>query len=114
MFFSLTVIDEADRRAEAGTVTRFSSFDFLKSVGQTIEEVLLLLGEAQPQIELQLSLYCPACRTKSLLPRQLANANYDRRRNDTAFPLNRRKTLNTQKVIFVFAASSALPSGRPP
>lgn len=51
--------------------THFSSFDFFKTVRQTIEEVLPLLVEAEPQIELQLSLNCPACRTKPLLTRQL-------------------------------------------
>lgn len=70
--FQLTVVDDADRGAGVRTGTRFSSFEFLKSVGQPVKEVFLLLGEAEPQIEFQLSLHCPARRTKSLLPRQLA------------------------------------------
>lgn len=53
------------------TGTCLSSFDLFKPIRQTVEKVLPLLVEAEPQIQLQLSLDCPACRTKPLLTRQL-------------------------------------------
>lgn len=67
----LTVVDKADRGDGLKTGVHFSSFDLFKSIRQTIEEVLPLLVEAQPQIQLQFSLNCPTCRTKALLTRQL-------------------------------------------
>lgn len=70
--FQLTVVDETDWGAGVRTGTHFSCFEFLKTIGQPVEEVFLLLSEAEPQVELQLSLDCPARRSKSLLPRQLA------------------------------------------
>lgn len=51
--------------------THFSSFKLFKTIRQTTEEVLPLLAEAEPQIELQLSLNGPACRAEALLPRKL-------------------------------------------
>lgn len=71
MFCPLTVVDEADRGARVNAGNHFSSFNLFKTVRQTTEEVLPLLAEAKPQIELQLSLHCPAGRAEALLPRQL-------------------------------------------
>lgn len=45
--------------------------DLLKATGQATQEVLSLLAEAQPQVELQLGLYCPACRAEAPLPWEL-------------------------------------------
>lgn len=67
----LTVVDEADGGDRLKTGAHFSGFDLLKTIRQTIEEVLPLLVEAKPQIQLQLSLNCPACMTEPLLTRQL-------------------------------------------
>ena len=41
----------------------------LETAGQTLEEVLLVLGQSQPQEELQLGLYGPARLSGGLLPR---------------------------------------------
>lgn len=71
VFAALTVVNEADRWHRLKTWTYFSSFNLFKSIGQTAEEVFLLLVEAQPQIQFQLCLNSPACRTKALLTRQL-------------------------------------------
>lgn len=67
----LTVVDEADGGDRVKTGAHFSRFDLFKTVRQTAEKVLPLFVEAEPQIQLQLSLNCPACRAKSLLTRQL-------------------------------------------
>lgn len=67
----LTVIDKADRGDRLKTRAHFSSFDLFKTIRQTIKEVLPLLVQAQPQIQLQLSLNGPACMTKALFTRQL-------------------------------------------
>lgn len=45
--------------------------DFLKAVGKAAEEVLPVLAEAEPQVELQLGLDRPACGAEALLARKL-------------------------------------------
>ena len=57
------------------TGASFSSFNLFETVGQSAEEVLSLLVKAKPQIQLQLSLNGPACRTEPLLTRQLWTQN---------------------------------------
>lgn len=47
-----TVVDEADRRRRVETGPRLSRCDFLETVGKPVEEVLPLLAEAEPQVEL--------------------------------------------------------------
>lgn len=69
-FIALTVVDEADGGERLKTGARFSC-NLLKAVGQPTEEILPLLVEAKPQVQLQLSLNGPACRTEALLTRQL-------------------------------------------
>lgn len=67
----LTVVDEADGGDRVKAGTSFNCLNFFKTIRQTTEEVFPLLVETQPQIQLQLSLNCPASRTKPLLTRQL-------------------------------------------
>lgn len=66
-----TVVDEADRRRRVKTGRRLSRCDFLEAVGEPVEEVLPLLAEAEPQVELQLGLDRPACGAEALLTREL-------------------------------------------
>lgn len=94
----LTVVDEADRGGRVKTGTHFSSSDFFKTIGQTIDEILSLLVEAKPQIQLQLSLNCPACRTKPLLARQLWT-DYSSRRWNNREDLYRKNTLQSTANI---------------
>lgn len=53
------------------TRAHLGRFDFLKPIGKAAEKVLPLLAEAEPQVELQLGLHRPACRTETLLTREL-------------------------------------------
>lgn len=55
------------------TGTHLGSSDFLEPVRKPVEEVLPLLVEAEPQIQLELGLHRPACRTEALLTGQLQN-----------------------------------------
>lgn len=57
---SLTGVDQADWRKGVQTQA-LGCFDLLEATGQATQEVLSLLTEAQPQVELQLGLYCPTC-----------------------------------------------------
>lgn len=66
-----TVVDEADRRHQVKTGPRLRRRDFLEAVGEPAEEVLPLLVEAEPQVELQLGLDRPAGGAEALLARQL-------------------------------------------
>lgn len=68
-----TVVDEADGGCRVKAGTHLGSSDFLEPVGKPVEEVLPLLVEAEPQIQLQLGLHRPACRTEALLTGQLEN-----------------------------------------
>lgn len=67
---SLTGVDQADWRKGVQTQA-LGCFDLLEATGQATQEVLPLLTEAQPQVELQLGLDCPTCRAKAPLPWQL-------------------------------------------
>lgn len=67
---SLTHVGEAD----GGSRVRARSFQhlvLLKAVGQTRQEVFPLTVQTQPQVDLCLSLHCPASCPKALLTRQL-------------------------------------------
>lgn len=66
-----TVVDEADRRHRVKTGPRLRRRDFLEAVGEPAEEVLPLLVEAEPQVELQLGLDRPAGGAEALLAWQL-------------------------------------------
>ena len=68
---ALTVVDEADGGHGLEPWPRPGGFGLLKAVGQAAQEVLPLLVEAQPQVELQLGLHRPARRPEPLLPREL-------------------------------------------
>lgn len=94
----LTVVDKADRGGRVKTGTHFSSSDFFKTIGQTIDEILSLLVEAKPQIQLQLSLNCPACRTKPLLARQLWTDYSSRRWNDYEDLYRKNKLQSTANI----------------
>lgn len=50
---------------------RLDGLGLLVAAGQSLEEVLLVLGQAQPQEDLQLGLDRPPRLTSSLLARQL-------------------------------------------
>lgn len=70
------------------TGAHLSCCDFLKPIGKTAEEVLSLLAEAEPQVELQLGLHCPACRTEALLTGELKKIQphgLDRQREEKSF-----------------------------
>ena len=74
----LTVVDEADGRHGLEPRAGPGGFGLLKAVGQATQEVLPLLVEAQPQVELQLSLHRPARRPEPLLPGELRRAQRTR------------------------------------
>lgn len=57
---SLTGVDQADWRKGVQTQA-LGCFDLLEATWQATQEVLPLLTEAQPQVELQLGLDCPTC-----------------------------------------------------
>lgn len=67
---SLTGVDQADGWKGVQTQA-LGGLDLLEATGQATQEVLSLLTEAQPQVELQLGLYRPACRAEAPLPWQL-------------------------------------------
>lgn len=66
----LTGVDQADGRegVQAQTLGRL---DLLEAAGQATQEVLALLAEAQPQVELHLGLHRPAHGAEAPLPGQL-------------------------------------------
>lgn len=55
----LTRVDQADGW-EGVQAQALGRLDLLEATGQATQEVLALLAEAQPQVELQLGLHCPA------------------------------------------------------
>lgn len=63
--------------------THLSRGDFLKAVGKAAEEVLPLLAEAEPQVELQLGLDRPACGAEALLTRELQELERKREESST-------------------------------
>lgn len=67
----ITVVDEADGGDSMKTGAHFSSFDLFKTIRQTVEKILPLLVETEPQIQLQLSLNRPASRTEPFLTGKL-------------------------------------------
>ncbi|GIY60437.1 hypothetical protein CEXT_590801 [Caerostris extrusa] len=60
---------------EGGADCSFSTFRIsdgtVVAFGETLEEMLLVLGESQPEVHLQLGLDGPAPRVSSFLPREL-------------------------------------------
>lgn len=68
------------------TGAHLSRCDLLKAVGKAAEEVFPLLVEAEPQVELQLGLHRPACRSEALLTRKLKKTRQqglERRRDES-------------------------------
>lgn len=57
---SLTGVDQADGR-EGVQAQVLGCLDLFKAAGQATQEVLPLLAEAQPQVQLQLGLHGPPC-----------------------------------------------------
>jgi len=74
----LTVVHQADGRHRLESRAGRGDLGLLKAVGQPAEEVLPLLVEAQPQVELQLGLDGPARRPEPLLPGKLSADTEDR------------------------------------
>lgn len=66
----LTRVDQADGW-EGVQAQALGRLDLLEAAGQATQEVLALLAEAQPQVELQLGLHRPARRAEAPFPWQL-------------------------------------------
>lgn len=66
----LTGVDQADGW-EGVQAQALGRLHLLEAAGQATQEVLALLAEAQPQVELHLGLHCPAHRAEAPLAGQL-------------------------------------------